>query len=153
MKLGKLLERLLQLVPVLLGVSVIVFVMMALTPGDPVQIMIGDQKVTPNRKNSDAPRHGPRPPPRALLVKFLGNAVTGDFGRASTTAARSDVIAERLPATIELTLVALLIALAVTAIPLGCWRRSRRTPSSTAWRRSGRCLGCRCPASGSASCC
>ena len=36
MSLGKLLERIIQLIPVLLGVSLIVFVMMALTPGDPV---------------------------------------------------------------------------------------------------------------------
>ena len=50
MSLGKLLERLLQLVPVLLGVSLIVFVMMALTPGDPVQIMIGDQAITPEQE-------------------------------------------------------------------------------------------------------
>ena len=46
MNLGKLVERLLQLVPVLLGVSTIVFLMMALTPGDPVEIIIGDQPIT-----------------------------------------------------------------------------------------------------------
>lgn len=56
MSLGKLIERLLQLVPVLLGVSLIVFVMMALTPGDPVQIMIGDASVTPEQEQ--ALRHG-----------------------------------------------------------------------------------------------
>ena len=47
MNLGKLLERVLHLVPVLLGVSVIVFLMMAVTPGDPVEIMLGDQQATP----------------------------------------------------------------------------------------------------------
>ena len=40
----KLLERLLQLIPVLLGISVIVFVMITLTPGDPVEIMLGEDQ-------------------------------------------------------------------------------------------------------------
>ena len=40
MTFGKLLERLLHLVPVLLGVSVIVFLMITLTPGDPVNLEV-----------------------------------------------------------------------------------------------------------------
>ncbi len=50
MRLGTLIERLLQLVPVLLGVSLIVFMMLALTPGDPVEIMIGDQNMSPEQE-------------------------------------------------------------------------------------------------------
>ena len=68
MSLGKLIERLFQLVPVLLGVSLIVFIMMTLTPGDPVQIMIGDQAVTPEQEAAmrrdlglDRPNACPRP--------------------------------------------------------------------------------------------
>ena len=57
MSFGKLLERLLHLVPVLLGVSVIVFLMITLTPGDPVEIMLGDQKVTPEQEAA-RPRTG-----------------------------------------------------------------------------------------------
>lgn len=119
MSLGKLIERLLQLVPVLLGVSLIVFVMMALTPGDPVQIMIGDQSVTPEQE--EALRHGlglDRPIVERFFV-FLGNALQGDFGQSFYHRRPvADVIVERLPATIELSLVALIVAL-VTAIPLG----------------------------------
>ena len=119
MSLGKLIERLLQLVPVLLGVSLIVFVMMALTPGDPVQIMIGDQNITPEQE--DALRRGlglDRPIVERFFV-FLGNAMQGDFGQSFYHRRPvADVIAERLPATIELSLVALIVAL-VTAIPLG----------------------------------
>src|SRR5210317_1933010 len=103
MNLGKLLDRLLQLVPVLLGVSLIVFVMMALTPGDPVQIMIGDQSVTPEQEA--ALRHGlglDRPMYERFFI-FLGNAVQGDFGTSFYhNRPVSEVIAERLPATIEL---------------------------------------------------
>ncbi|MDP4033911.1 MAG: ABC transporter permease [Pseudorhodobacter sp.] len=119
MSLGKFIERLLQLVPVLLGVSLIAFLMMALTPGDPVQIMIGDQNISPEQEA--ALRHGlglDRPIVERFFI-FLGNAVQGDFGQSFYHRRPvADVIAERLPATIELSLVALIVAL-VTAIPLG----------------------------------
>jgi len=119
MSLGKLIERLLQLVPVLLGVSLIVFVMMALTPGDPVQIMIGDQSVTPEQEAALRRDLGLDRPAVERFFVFLGNALQGDFGQSFYHRRPvADVIAERLPATIELSLVALIVALA-TAIPLG----------------------------------
>ena len=119
MSLGKLLERLLQLVPVLLGVSLIVFVMMALTPGDPVQIMIGDQAITPEQEAGLRHDLGLDRPIYQRFFVFLGNAVQGVFGTSFYHRRPvSDVIAERLPATIELSLVALIVALA-TSIPLG----------------------------------
>lgn len=119
MSLGKFLERLLQLVPVLLGVSVIVFVMISLTPGDPVQIMIGDQAITPEQEAALRRDLGLDRPMHERFFVFLGNAVQGDFGQSFYHRRPvSEVIAERLPATIELSLVALIIALA-TSIPLG----------------------------------
>lgn len=119
MRLGKLFERLLQLVPVLLGVSVIAFLMLALTPGDPVKIMIGDQPITQAQEALLRHNMGLDRPLLERFLVFLQNAVTGDFGTSFFhNRPVIDVIAERLPATIELSLVALLIAL-VTAIPLG----------------------------------
>lgn len=119
MSVGKLLERLLQLVPVLLGVSVIVFVMISLTPGDPVQIMIGDQAITPEQEAALRHDLGLDRPLYERFFVFLGNALQGDFGQSFYHRRPvSDVIVERLPATIELSLVALIIALA-TSIPLG----------------------------------
>ncbi len=119
MKLGKLIARLAQLVPVLFGVSIIVFFMMTLTPGDPVQIMLGDQHVTEAQERALRHDMGLDLPPAERFVKFLGNAVTGNFGLSYYHRQPvMDVIASRLPATIELSLFALLLAL-VTAIPLG----------------------------------
>lgn len=119
MSAGKLIERLIQLVPVLLGVSLIVFVMMALTPGDPVQIMIGDQAVTPEQEAAMRRDLGLDRPMAERFVIFVGNAVQGDFGQSFYHRRPVfDVIAERLPATIELSLVALIVAL-MTSIPLG----------------------------------
>lgn len=119
MSLTRVFERLLQLVPVLLGVSLIVFVMMALTPGDPVEIMIGDQNVTEEQEAAMRRDLGLDQPIYARFGVFLSNAIQGDFGESFYHRRPvTEVIVERLPATIELTLVALLIAL-MTSIPLG----------------------------------
>jgi len=119
MSLGKLLERIIQLIPVLLGVSLIVFVMMALTPGDPVQIMVGEQSITPEQEAELRRNLGLDRPMVERFFIFLANAVQFDFGNSFYHGRPvADVIAERLPATIELSLVALVVALA-TAIPLG----------------------------------
>ena len=119
MSLSRFLERLLQLIPVLLGVSAIAFLMMALTPGDPVQIMIGDQSITPEQEAELRRGLGLDRPMLERFFIFLGNALQFDFGTSFYHRRPvSEVIAERLPATIELSLVALIVAL-VTAIPLG----------------------------------
>lgn len=119
MSLGKLLERLIQLVPVLLGVSLIVFVMLALTPGDPVQIMVGEQAITPEQEAELRRDLGLDRSMVERFFLFLANSVQFDFGQSFYHGRPvAEVIAERLPATIELSLVALIVALA-TAIPLG----------------------------------
>lgn len=126
MDFGKLIERVLQLLPVLLGVSVIVFAMMALIPGDPVQIMIGDQSVTPEQEAELRRGLGLDRPMVERFLIFLGNALQLDFGQSYYHGRPvTEVIAERLPATIELSLVALILAL-VIAIPLGVLAAIRR---------------------------
>jgi peptide/nickel transport system permease protein len=121
MSLTRLLERIAGLIPVLIGVSLIVFLMITLTPGDPVQIMLGDSRATPEQEA--ALRHDmglDRPLPTRFLL-FLWNALQGDFGLSFFHRRPViDVIGERLPATIELTLAALVLALAI-GIPLGVW--------------------------------
>ena len=115
----RLAERLLQLIPVLLGISVIVFAMMALTPGDPVQIMLGDSLADQAQRDSLRRDMGLDLPVVERFFRFLGNALTGNFGLSFFHRRPvMDVILERLPATIELTLVAMFIAIAV-AVPLG----------------------------------
>ena len=120
MSLGKFIsERLLHLVPVLLGVSLIAFLMMAVTPGDPVEIMLGDQQVTAEQRLALRQDMGLDLPLPQRFGHFLKNAVTGDFGMSYFHRRLvAQVILERMPATIELTLVSLLVALLV-AIPLG----------------------------------
>src|SRR3990167_8832006 len=93
--------------------------MMAVTPGDPVEIMLGDQQVTEEQRIALRQDMGLDLPLPQRFVHFLENAVTGDFGMSYFHRRPvSQVILERMPATIELTLVSLLVALLV-AIPLG----------------------------------
>jgi peptide/nickel transport system permease protein len=145
MSLGKLLERLIQLVPVLLGVSLIVFVMLALTPGDPVQIMVGEQAITPEQEAELRRDLGLDRPLVERFFRFVANAVQFDFGQSYYHGRPvADVIAERLPATIELSLVALIVALA-TAIPLGVLAAIRKNSIFDRMATVGSLLGVSLP--------
>jgi len=120
------LERLLQLVPVLLGTSVIVFVMILATPGDPVQLMLGDQRVSPEEVAALRHDMGLDRPPIERFGIFLARAVHGDFGRSFFHRRPViEVIAERVPATIELTAASAVLALLI-GIPLGVLAAVRR---------------------------
>jgi len=117
--LAALLARLLHLIPVLLGVTVVVFLMMAATPGDPAEVMLAGQQATPAQVAALRHDMGLDRPPLARFGLFLGHAVRGDFGQSLFHRRPvAQVIGERLPATIELSLAALVLALAL-GIPLG----------------------------------
>jgi peptide/nickel transport system permease protein len=113
-------RRVLTTIPVMIGVAVIVFIVMRLLPGDPVDIMLG-QTGAVSQQDVDRLRqdfHLDQPLARQLLL-FLSGAARGDLG--TSFARRRPVFAmlvEALPATIELALAATLIALLV-AIPIG----------------------------------
>ena len=114
-----LLRRLPHLISVLFGISLIVFLMMSATPGDPAEIMLANQNATQEqvatlRHDMGLDRSAP-----VRFALFMSHAVAGDFG-SSLFHRRpvAEVIAERLPATIELSLAALSFAVLV-AIPLG----------------------------------
>src|SRR5262245_54258215 len=93
--------------------------MTALTPGDPVTIMLGDMRATPEQVETMRQNMGLDLPAPQRFVRSVGNAVQGDLGRSFFHRRPvAEVIAERLPATIELTVVAMLIAIAI-GVPLG----------------------------------
>jgi len=113
------LRRLVQLIPVLFLASFIVFFIIHLIPGDAVEIMLGESAAPAQQVETMRHDMGLDRPPVERFGVFLRNALTGDFGLSFFHRRPvSDVIAERLPATIELTLAALLLALAIS-IPLG----------------------------------
>ncbi|WP_143527821.1 ABC transporter permease subunit [Rubrobacter xylanophilus] len=111
-------RRLLQIIPVLFGVSVIVFFMVRAIPGDPAQILLG-QQATPEQVERLREQLGLNEDPLTQYVIFLRDALTGDLGESIVTGRPVTVeLLDRFPATLELTLAALLFAVAV-GIPVG----------------------------------
>ena len=111
-------RRILLMIPVALLVSVIIFTLLRITPGDPVRTLLGEE---PDPATIAAVRHeyGLDQPLPVQYFAWLGRLVRGDMGRSLRT--RQPVrqaIAERLPATLQLGLAALCLSLSI-AIPVG----------------------------------
>jgi peptide/nickel transport system permease protein len=103
-------RRLLLLVPVLAGVSIIIFMVLHLSPGDPVEIMLGTQATQEDRARLRADL-GLDQPLHVQYVRWLGHVVRGDLGRSLWM--RRPVLGEvlgRLQATLILTGTALLLS-------------------------------------------
>jgi peptide/nickel transport system permease protein len=114
-----LLRRLVLVVPVLLGISLLTFILMQLIPGDPVTIMLQGEARSADDVEKIRAQWGLNQPAAMQYLSYLGHLLSGDFGRSFMRQRPVlPVIAEALPATIELALVSLLIAL-LLAIPLG----------------------------------
>lgn len=111
-------RRLIQVVPTLLLLSVLLFAWLRSLPGGPAAALLGD-KATPEKIAELNTVLGLDQPIPVQYVKFLGRAITGDFGNSLITGEPvTTEIARALPATIELSVAALLIAV-VLGIPLG----------------------------------
>jgi peptide/nickel transport system permease protein len=103
---------------VLLGVSIVVFVMVRAIPGDPAQILLG-QAATPDQVAEVRTRLGLDEPLPIQYLVFIRGALTGDLGDSIVLGQPvTAVLLERFPATLELTLAALLLAVAI-GVPVG----------------------------------
>jgi peptide/nickel transport system permease protein len=116
-----------HLLLVVAALSVLLFAWLRSLPGGPVSALLGDRATAQSRAQLAAVLGLDQPIPVQYL-RFLGRASTGDFG-ISTGVAPGDpalsVLLQRLPATIELTLLAILLAVAA-GIPLGYLAARRR---------------------------
>ena len=123
------LSRIAQAIPVLLAVGFIAFAMFAFV-GDPVTIMLGTS-YTEVEKAALITKLGLDQPFLVQYGRFMWNAVHGDFG-ISYRLARPvmELIAERLPATLELAGCAALLALAI-GVPMGVYTGIHRTAFSS----------------------
>ncbi len=111
-------RRLLMLVLVTAGVTVICFVISRLIPGDPAQMLLGP-RATPQAIAELRARLGLDQPLVTQYLAYVRDLLAGDFGTSITT--RQPVLAELwgvIPATFELMLLAMLITIAI-GVPLG----------------------------------
>lgn len=110
-------RRLLYLIPVLIAVSLLTFLIASLLPGDLAYVILGDQ-ATPEKVAALRHDMGLDQPIWWRYLSWLGNVLQGDFGRSFRTGQTVlQAVAERLPVSIELMLLAQLGALAI-GIPL-----------------------------------
>jgi ABC-type dipeptide/oligopeptide/nickel transport system permease component len=113
-----LLRRVLLTVPVLLGVATLVFSLIHLVPGDPVQGMLGES-ASPREVAELRQRLGLDRPLHVQYAVFLSGLVRGDLGTSLRTGEPvAGAIADRIPATFQLAVAAMALAIAV-ALPLG----------------------------------
>lgn len=126
-------RRLIGAVPVLLGVSFIVFFLMHLAPGDPVNLLLG-QDATQADVERTRREWGLDQPLIVQYWEFLRHAAGGDFGislRYGEPVSR--LLLERLPATLELAFTSLFVAITIS-LPIGVYSAIKH---NTLWDHSG----------------
>src|SRR6185503_7930807 len=110
--------------PVLLLISLLVFLLIHAAPGDPTLLLLGEETNAAEVARAKE-RWGLDQPIYIQYLKFLRSAAVGDFGKSFKYAEPViRVITSRLPATIELAIFAIIIA-TLLAIPLGVWAGAR----------------------------
>ena len=122
-------RRLLMLVPVLLGILLVTFGITRLVPGDPCIVLLGE-KATKQQCDAFRVRFGLNDSLPVQFVRYLGNIMQGDFG-SSIQYERPvvDIVAERLPMTIELTIGAMIFS-SIAGVLMGVLSALRRNSAA-----------------------
>ncbi len=117
--------RLLQAVPVLLGVSIITFTLMAATPGDPVRLLVGD-RASPETIALIRDRYGLDEPILMQYFTYLKNLVVGDLGASLRYRVPvSQLITQHYPVTLFLVIYTIVLTLP-PVIALAVWSAKRQ---------------------------
>jgi peptide/nickel transport system permease protein len=124
-------QRLLSLVPVLIGMSLLIFGAMRLLPGDIVDVMVGMQSsATTQQRTAVEHQYGLDRPLPVQYLDWMGRVVRGDLGRSMRTKRSiADDLLRKLPITVELAILSITLAILI-AVPLGIVSATR--PNSLA---------------------
>lgn len=113
------LRKLATVIPTFVGITLVAFTLIRLVPGDPIEVMVGERRLDPEAHAALVQRLGLDQPWHVQYLNYLGDLLQGDLGTSLVT--REPVLKEFLilfPATVELTLIALLLAIAI-GMPAG----------------------------------
>ncbi len=111
-------KRILALIPVIIGVTFIVFMIMSFAPGDPAKSILKEQ-ATPEAIEQLREEMGLNDPKLVQYFRYMSGIIKGDFGISYKTKVNVvNEIAARLPTTIKLSFAAIIIAI-LFSIPLG----------------------------------
>jgi len=109
-------KRLLQIIPVILGVTLIAFALIHLAPGDPVRTMLG-QHATQQEIDEIRAKYGLDQPLYIQYFLWLGDVLKGDLGRSILSHEQvTTEIASRFPNTIELAIAAMIFAILIGVV-------------------------------------
>lgn len=141
-------RRVLSLVPVWVGITLVAFALNALTPGDPARVILQQRTAeSPSEEEVQALREelGLNDPLPLRFARYVANAATGDLGTSYRTGeAVLPALAGRFLRTLQLAVPALLLGLAV-AIPLGVVSAARRNTVVDHGARVGALVGASIP--------
>jgi peptide/nickel transport system permease protein len=113
-------KRLLMLIPIVLGISFIVFFILALTPGDPARMILG-AGATPAQVTAMREQMGLNDPILIRYVKYMAGVFRGDFGTSwSTREPVFQMVLGRFPYTFQLALLSMIVTVLIS-IPLGIY--------------------------------
>ena len=145
-------RRLVGAIPVLIGMSFLVFFLMQLAPGDPVTLLLGED-AEPHEIEEVTREWGLDQPIIVQYWQFLSQAVQGNFGESMRYGEPvTQLVAERLPATVELAMASLLVAIIHRASHWRVFRHQAQFPVGSLGHGPWRWSASPCPTSGSASC-
>ena len=126
-------RRLIGAIPVLIGMSFLVFFLMQLAPGDPVTLLLGED-AEPHEIEEVTREWGLDQPIIVQYWQFVSKAVRGNFGESMRYGEPvTELVMERLPATVELALASLLVAI-IIALPIGVYSAIKH---NSLWDHSG----------------
>lgn len=118
-------RRLIQMIPLLIGISILVFLLVHLSPGDPIRMLLGEEATDEDVARLKAVYGFDSPLPIQYL-RWAGRAIRGNLGTSIRQGvAVNTLIFERLGATLELAFMSVLIAV-LLGIPIGIFAATRR---------------------------
>ena len=112
-------NRLKDLIPTLIGISILSFILIRLVPGDPVMLMLGERGADPAVYQEMQKSLGLDQPMHKQYITFISSALQGDLGKSIISKRPvTEEFFDRFPATLELGICALFFAVLI-GIPLG----------------------------------
>jgi peptide/nickel transport system permease protein len=141
-----LLRRILLLIPTLVGMSLLIFLMLRLLPGDVVDLMTaGNPDITDDAKQKLRDAFGLSDPLPLQYIKWIASLLRGDAGKSLRSGQPiGEALGQALPVTLELTLLAVAMA-TLLAIPLGVLSATRRDTGADFLGRVGGVIGLSVP--------
>ncbi|MBQ2650999.1 MAG: ABC transporter permease [Clostridia bacterium] len=111
-------KRLVAMVPVLLGVTLVIYLILNMAPGDPAKVILGEQ-ATPEQIAELREEMGLNDPVLVQYARYIFNLVQGDMGESYNSGLKCNVeIFARFPNTLRLTICAISLAV-ILALPIG----------------------------------